>query len=191
MDVDKVILRAVLSTLAAIGALLVFLALSLCVFFPSTMMEFSYKLGMEDTSIHFAKRAYKESDDIAYIAYATEVAIEENKTGKILSCGQKFLDDEDFERYSQAQGEGYRQLIYGQVCAAKYQSGEIDDAIELAYESLRGQFPAGNALVAVLAAALEKGDTQTVAAAEAKLQTLRPTDATEQAYLEAVLSAIS
>ncbi len=193
MGVDKIIVRAILSTLAAIGVLLVFLLLSLCLFFPATMMDFSYRLGMEDTSIHFAKRAYKESDDIYYIAYATEVAIAENKTGKILSCGERLLADEGFEAYSQAKGEDYKTFVYGQISVAKYAREDIDGAIELAYESLDGEFPAGNALVAVLAEAIENEDAQAVEAVKAKLQsfTAETLSFEDAAYLQSVLAYLN
>ncbi len=189
MGVDKVILRAFLSTLAAIAALLLFMALALSVAFPSTMMSFTYRLGMEDTSIHFAKRAYKQSDDIYYIAYATEVAIEEEKKGKILSCGEKFIKDEGFAAYVQEKGGAYEQLIYGQVSVAKYQKQDVDGAIELACTGLNGGFPENNALVALLVSALEGKDGATVAKIKDKLSTLTA-EGEEKAYLDSVLKAL-
>ena len=51
MSVDKVILRAALSTLAAILILFAFMILSLTYIFPSTMMGITYDLGMDGASI--------------------------------------------------------------------------------------------------------------------------------------------
>ena len=79
---DKVAVKAFLSSLAAIGMLLVVMFCALCALFPSTMMELTYNMGMEASCIRFAERAYKDNDEIYFIAYATEVALEESKNNK-------------------------------------------------------------------------------------------------------------
>ncbi len=188
MSVDKIILRAFLSTLAAIGALLLFMILSLCIVFPSTMMEFTYKMGMEKSSIHFAERAYRESDDVYYIAYATEVAIEEERSKKILSCGEKLLADAGFEGYCVKKGEGYKQFVLGQVCLAKYEREDKAAAIELAYSSLQGSFPENNALAALLVRAIEQEDKSSIESIQKKLITLS-VEGEEKAYLDKALGA--
>ena len=81
MGVDKVILRAFLSTLAAFAILLLFMFAALTLVYPQTMMELTYSMGMESSSIHFAEQSYKRSNDVYYIAYATEVAIGEENYG--------------------------------------------------------------------------------------------------------------
>ncbi len=188
MGVDKIILRAFLSTLAAIFTLIAFMFLALIAFFPSTMMEISYDMGMESSSIRYAERAYKNSEDVYYIAYATEVAIEEDKQGKILSCGEQFIAHEDFANYCENKGEKqeeYKQFIYAQVCLSKYEAGDAQGAIELASASLEeGRFAQGNALVAVMIKSLEKED---VTAQESILQILEGLQVAErdQAYLNA------
>ncbi len=185
MGVDKVILRAFLSTLAAIATLLLLMILSLCAIFPSTMMELTYSFGMESLSIRFAERAYKDSDDVYYIAYATEVAIEQDSNAKILSCGERFIGHEGFDSFCEKKGEGYRQFIYGKVCVSKYEVGDKSAAIELAYESLQGSFPKNNALVAVLIAGIEAQDGATISAVDEKLSSLQ-VSGEEQAYLQEI-----
>ncbi len=174
MGVDKVILRAFLSTLAAIGILLSFMILSLVAFFPSTMMECAYDLGMESSSIRFAERAYKSSDDVYYIAYATEVAIEDDRKGKILSCGEKFLKDKHFEDYCAEKNESYRQYIFGQVSVCKYEKGDKSSAVELACSAIKeGTFPKNNAVVAVIVASLQENDAATLDEIYAKISGLK------------------
>ncbi len=191
MSVDKVILRAFLSTLAAIGVLLVFMVGALCAVFPSTMMEMTYDLGMESASIHFAERAYKDSDDIYYIAQATETAIQKDKQSKILSCGERFIGDKDFPAFCQEKGEDYRQFIYGQVCISKYESGAKDEAISLACGAIdEGRFPPNNALIAVLVTSFEHGDGETAAKIKDKLLTLQ-VEGAEGEYLTQALGAIN
>ncbi len=189
MSVDKIILRAVLSTLAAIGILLVFMFSALCVVFPSTMMEMTYDLGMESASIHFAERAYKESDEIYYIAYATEVAIEQDKEGKVVVCGEKFIGDENFNAFCEEKGEAYEQFIYGQVCVSKYRQGEKEQAFALAVQAVdSGRFPQNNALVALLVASFEGQDAETVAKIREKLATIEAVGE-EKAYLDKAIEA--
>ncbi len=190
MGVDKVALRAFLSTLAAIGILLVFMIVTLCAVFPSTMMEMTYNVGMESASIHFAERAYKGSDDIYFIAYATEVSIEQDKDKKIISCGERFIEDERFDEYCSLKGENYQQFIYGQVCVATYNQGKKEEAVELAYSSLEGRFPKGNALVAVLIASQEQKDTATIQTIREKLNTLNVTGE-EKTYLDQTLNVFA
>ncbi len=183
MGVDKVILRAFLSTLLAIVLLFSFMIAALCAFFPSTMMKITYDLGMESSCIHFAERAYKDSDDIYYIAYATEVSIEEDKTGKINSCGDEFIHHEDFEKYCEEKGGNYRQYVYGKICVAKYEKGKKAEAIEEARLSLKeGNFPKNNALVAVLITALSKEDGETVALIKTEIESIVATDTQEEKY---------
>ncbi len=190
MSIDKIILRAVLSTLAAIGVLLVFMITALCAIFPSTMMGISYNLGMESASIHFAERAYNGSGDVYFIAYATEVAIEQEKTEKTVACGEQFIADEEFDSFCALKGADYQRFIYGQVCVSQYKNGEKDKAIENAYTFLKGSFPKGNPLSAVLVASLEVNDSATVAKIAEKLATLTPTSEAEITYLQQALKAI-
>ncbi len=190
MSVDKVILRAFLSTLAAIGVLLVFMVGALCAVFPSTMMEMTYDLGMESASIHFAERAYDSSEDIYYIAHATETAIQKENATKIVACGERFIQDTDFPKFCGEKGEDYRQFIYGQVCISKYESGAKAEALALACQAIdEGRFPQNNALIAVLVTSFAHEDAATVQAVKDKLLTLRA-EGEEGAYLQETLSAI-
>lgn len=189
MNPDKVILRAFLTTLASIGLLILFIAVGLCAVFPSTSMEIAYDMGMESSCIHFAERAYKGSKDVYFIAYATEVAIEEDKTDKIVSCGEKFINDEGFETYCGLKGGNYEQFICGKVCVSKYQTGDKEGAIALAFDSLHGAFPEGNALVAVLLASLRANDTATAEAIKTKLNMIS-VEGAEGEYLKKMLAMI-
>ncbi len=186
MGVDKIIVRAILSTLAAIGALIIFMALSLCLFFPSTMMELSYGLGMESSSIRFAERAYEGSEDVYYIAYATEVAIEEGDEKKIVSCGEKLVNDTDFNGYCESKNEDYKQFVFRQLCVSKYRLGDGADAVSLAYDSLQGKFPLNNSLVAVLMEAIGRTDLIVVEWGVEKLATIQASGE-EGTYLNEVL----
>ena len=202
MGVDKVILRAFLNTLAAIGILILFLFTALCTFYPSTMMKLTYDLGMESASIHFAERAYKASDDIYYIAYATEVAIGEGKDGKIDSCGERFIEDDSFEAYCAAKneefgvsvedGNTYEQYIYGQVCIAKYNCGDKQEAVDSAFAWIGTSFKKNNAVVAVLITALQAGDVETAQMIKGKMEQMQESvSEADRAYFERTLGLIA
>lgn len=199
MGVDKVILRAFLNTLAAIGILILFLFAALCTFYPSTMMKLTYDLGMESASIHFAERAYKDSDDIYYIAYATEVAIGEGKDGKIDTCGERFIEDDEFHAYCLEKDEElggsvngtYEQYVCGQVCIAKYCRGDKEEAVECAFEWKGESFQQNNAVVAVLITALQAGDSATAQMIKGKMEQIEASVSdTDRAYFERTLGLI-
>lgn len=198
MGTDKIIRKAVFSTLAAIAVLFVFMVAMLVTFYPSTMMGLTYDLGMDSASVHFARRAYKGSGDIYYIAYATEVSIGMDDSDKIETCGEKFIADSEFEEYCAHKNEAingemsYEQYIYGKVCVAKYEQGKTQDAVDSAFEWNGGEFTRNNATVAVLYTAMQSGDFETVALIKTELQALQttPLNSSELTYLQSVLSFI-
>lgn len=175
MRVDKVILRAALSTLAAILVLMSFMVFTLSFLYPSTMMEITYDLGMDASSVRCAKRAYSQSgNDVYFIAYATEVAIGADDYAKIEECGELLIADEQFEEYCAERNaalstESYDQYVLGQVCLAKYRLEKSTDAVAKAYEWLYGTFPPNNALAALGITALTEGDTLTASAVKEKM----------------------
>lgn len=169
MRTDKVILNAVLSTLSAIGILIAFMVLALCFIFPSTMMHITYDLGMDGSSIRNAKRAYRYSGDVEYIAYATEVAIGKDDDEYISECGRLFIADDEFTVYCQKRNaslpegvEGYyEQYVYGQVAVAEYRLGRSSEAVDLAFDGVKTSFPKNNAVVALLLTAFQNNDLNT------------------------------
>ena len=83
MTVDKLIFRVFLTTLASVAILFLFMITALVCVYPQTMMKLTYNLGMEKASVWFAEVSYDRSDDVYYIAYATEVAIDQQDYEKI------------------------------------------------------------------------------------------------------------
>lgn len=200
MSIDKVILKSILSTLAAIGILIVFLFTALVCFFPSMMMKFTYDMGMDASSIAYAKRQYKHTDEIYYIAYATDVAILTGDAKKINSCGELFIKDKDFDAYCEEKNEQrptganstYQQYIYSQVCVAKYSLGKTDSAVSRACELVGEAFPLNNPMAAVLVSALANDDFQTVEILEGKIEQLQVAALCEEdkAYCAEMLALI-
>ncbi len=179
MRADKVVVRAILSTLLSIAVLFGFMILALCTLYPSTMMHITYDLGMDDASISNATRAYNRSDEIYYIAFATEVAIGADDHEQIDQCGERFIADERFSAYCEARDAeygvqgGYEQYIYGRVCMAKYQRGNKTQAIERAFAFVGNAFPKNNAVAAVLLTALAAEDAESVAIIKGKMEEMK------------------
>lgn len=201
MRLDKVIVKAALSTLGAVLALLVILLAALSLIFPQTMMEFTYSVGMEGASIHFAKCSYDRSGDVYYIAYAFETAVGAGDYANVDACGERLIADEDeFVSYCDARTqilpEGatgtYQEYVYRQVCTAKYRCGNAQGAIERALQ-LCGEkrFARNNALVAVIVAAMGQKDGQTINGAIAAMQSINAAElsAEDSEYLGQVVSA--
>ncbi len=201
MSVDKIILRAFLTTFASILILFLFMITALVCVYPQTMMELTYDLGMETSSIWFAEVSYDRSDDIYYIAYATEVAIGQHDYDKVDACGEQLIKDEGFSAYCAEKNKNvpdgatitYEQYIYGQVCIAKYKRHRVDKtkAVNRAFELTGQAFPRNNAVVAVLLTALGKGDEATVQTIKGKMEELQnELGGEERAYLAEVLALL-
>lgn len=201
MRLDKVILKAALSTLGAILVLLVVMICALSLIFPQTMMEFTYTLGMDSACVHFANRSYDASGDVYYIAYAFETAVGADNYANVDACGEKLIADEDeFDAYCLERTtrfpEGvmgtYADYVYRQVCTAKYRCGNVQGALERALQLCgEGAFGRNNALVAVIVAAIGQKDEATVTEAIKKMQAIDETALTEadSDYLAQVLAA--
>jgi hypothetical protein len=202
MRVDKVILQATLSTLAAIAVLFGMMIFALCYIFPATMMNITYDLGMDGASITCAKRSYERTDEVYYIAFATELAILSENDEQIAECGKLLIgeDQKAFETYCNKQNEKiadtvsgtYDQYIYGQVCIAEYRMGDKEQAVNDAFSYLNGGFPVNNGAVALLFTALAQNDTQTVNEIKNKMDGLQTSafSSAEKAYYQSTRQAL-
>ena len=199
MRVDKVILRAIFSTLASIAVLVGFMIGMLAAVFPSTMMELSYNFGQDESSIRYAERAYDWFDDTYYMAYAMEVAIGSDNSEKIEQCGLTLVQDEKyFAQYCEEKNavrpeivdSTYDHFVYGKISVAKYQQGKKEEAVNYAFDTLKGGFPRDNAAVAVLYTALSVNDQATVDMIKGKMEQQQAAGIaeTDKAYFDEILA---
>lgn len=194
MGVDKIILRAFFTTLASIAILFLFMLTALVCVYPQTMMKLTYNLGMEKASIWFAEISYDRSDNVYYIAYATEVAIGQQDYAKIDDCGEMLIKDEDFTSFCEDKTSAemeltYEQYLYGQVCIAKYERANAAEAVDRAFALTGNAFPKNNAVVAVLITALQKGDTETVELIKGKMIAMQDkVSEGDKTYFDAILA---
>lgn len=194
MQLDKVILRAIGSTLAAIGILLLVMLLSCSFFFPSTLMNVACNLGMESVAVHYAERAYKLDDGAEYMAYAFSVSVENGNYKKVEKYGKKLIDNDEFEEYCALQDEeqseyyvgSYAQYVYGNTYAAQYRNGDKVGAIENA-KAKTISFEKGNALARILIASLQAEDLETARTIYEELTLRWQTDG-DNAYLAEMIA---
>ncbi|MBR2623331.1 MAG: hypothetical protein IKD15_03810 [Clostridia bacterium] len=195
MRVDKVILKAFLSTLAAIVLLFAFMFGVLVAAFPSTMMYLSYDFGRDESSIRYAERAYKWFEDTSYMAHAMEVAIGIDDSEKIEQCGLIVVEDEAyFAQYcaekdvilSEKVPMSYAQYVHGKIAVAKYQQSKKEDAVQYAFNSLQGGFPQSNAVVSLMYTAHNAKDQATKDLIRGKMeqQNTDGLDETAKAYFD-------
>lgn len=201
MRVDKVILKAFLSTLTAIVLLFAFMFGVLAAAFPSTMMQLAYDFGQDETSIRYAERAYKWFEDTSYMAHAMEVAIGIDDYAKVEQCGMIVVeDDEYFTQYCAEKDEllsgvvsmEYEQYVHGKIATAKYAQDKKAEAVEYAFDSLDGGFPQSNAVITVFYAAHTGGDQATKDLIKGKMEQLQASsfNETEKAYFNSVLVGV-
>lgn len=192
MDVNKIVWKSILTTLVSALALLIVMFGALCLFFPSTMMQVSYNVGLDKASASFAKTAYDRSNNIYYIAYATDVSIGIQDEENIVCYGELLVENESFSEYcarrnAQTSDNGnyqatgtYEQYIYRQICISIYRK-DAAKAIERAFATLGVDdgstalhvFPRMNAVFALYVEARAQGDTDTSAKIKGKMERLQ------------------
>lgn len=183
MRLDKVVLRAVVTTLAVIMILCAFMLAALSFVFPSTMMQITYNLGMNNISVSCAKRAYAYSGEVEYIAFATELAMLDGNTNEVIICGNQLIKDDEFSAYCQdknaskpADATGtYEQYVIGQICLAEYDRATDTNAkksvIEKAFDAVENNtFPKANPVALIILSAKQKADTVTLALLKAEME---------------------
>ena len=197
MKLDKVIVRAIVNTLCSIAILCVSTVLFASFVFPSTMMSLSYKLGNDSGAMKYAYTSYTRTNEVAYIAYATEVAFGMDSDSEIVRYGEEFVADEKFNDYclevdlnsGTAQG-AYRQYVYGRLVVSEYSLGEKDKAFNYAVEAIGNGFIKNNAMVALLFEAMVSNDGVTVEKVIVKMRALSSALEGEDAvYLNSLLDA--
>lgn len=197
MKIDKVVLRAVVSTLCAIAILLLCAFGVAALIYPSTMMKISYAVGNDVGAMKYAYRAYESTDEVYYVAFATEVAIGMDAPKDVEYYASKFVADGDkFERYCSEidtkygydQGT-YKRYVFGRLAVAKYELGKKDEAKTFAFQTLDNGFAENNAVVALLFTALQSSDLETANGIVDELKNLTVTDVEQSEYLSALILA--
>ena len=200
MKWEKTVKDAALGTLAAVAVLFALMLITLHVLFPVTMMNITYNLGLDKSSLRFAKRAYKQTKDIYCVAFALEVAIGLDDETEIIWCGDKLSAAKEFESYCAKRNAQlpedvltpYELYVYGQVCTAMYETGERTDAIERACSYTTG-FPRNNplAVLAICALTADEKDENAIHLIKEKIQEMEEEiSEADKAYYDDIIKLI-
>lgn len=161
---NKIIWKSILATLVA-TLLLCCAAVFACVcFFPPTVMELSYNVGWDKTAMRYAGKSYDRFHESYYAAFAMEIAVSEGLDADAEKYASELVNCGDFEEFCKSgglEGDGfgsYKQYAYSTLCLAKYRLGKGEESVEVAAESLNGEFPPNNSLAAVYLYALKDGE---------------------------------
>ncbi|MBE7085277.1 MAG: hypothetical protein E7368_04400 [Clostridiales bacterium] len=175
MRADKVILRTILTTFLSVVVLFGTMLLMLYLFFPGTLMGITYDLGMEESSMNNARRAYNRTDDVYYIATAFETATEVEDVERIEEYGQLLIKDNEFADYCELRNGKidkneisitYEQYVYGQVVMSQYSQGKKGLAIDTAFHCLEGELVKNDPMAILYLTAIQVKDVETITAIE-------------------------
>lgn len=196
----KIIWNSILTTLVSTLLLCGVLFLSCACFFPATMMELTYSLGMDSTAMRYAERAFNRFEAAEYAAFAMEIAADNDLYADTERFAEDLLCSADFESFARkqdvnyAQGGNetdrsqttYEQYVYVKLCLAQYRLGKGEVAVARAASSLKiGEFPKNNALAALLLYAIRDGDKAIVSAVCEKIDVIEESalSVSDAAYL--------
>ncbi len=168
----KLILKTALITfgVALILVISVFGIVSLSA--PYAMMKFTASLGLETISGDYAYQEYERSGSVECLARSFLVAAENGKYSVAEERFEKLQKDgERFEQYcaevtvpSDWDGEklpaySYRDYVMGRAACVKFALGR-EDAVSFAVAETAAEFPEGNPVGALTAAAAAQNDRQ-------------------------------
>ena len=196
-----------MTAFASALSLIIIMLGALCLFFPSTMMQVSYNMGLDKMSASFAKTAYDRTSDIYYIVHATEVSIGIDDEGGIIEYGELLVHDDEFSQYCARKNANlpsygdyqvtgtYEQYIYSQICISIYHM-DAPRAIQRAFATIgvdesttvMTAFPRQNAVMALYVQACLQEDTQTILGIKGKIEELQADlSETDKAYYDEML----
>lgn len=174
---SKVILKTALKTLliVAIVVLVAFGVASLG--FPSDMASLCEKTGNYSMATGYASLSYTYSKDVKDLNRCFTDSIYAKNDGNIVKFGDQLINDEKFpevcenitvikvktDKKEMEIPIDYKQYVYGQVAAAKYRTGNKEQALETAKNAMEGVegFPANNALAILSLQVIQSGDKGT------------------------------
>lgn len=166
-SLGKVIFKTALKALAAVLAALIIAFAVMSLAFPRTMAGIFESLGDYAFATGYASLSYTYTGDPEDLARCVDDSMLAYNDGNIISYGESLIQHEKFGEICAARDEAiedfdYRQVVYGNVAAAKYRTGDKNGAIQTAQSALEdGTFPAGNAFGTLALAVIKADDGET------------------------------
>ncbi len=171
----KVILKTAAKTVlfVAVLALVAFAVASLG--FPSEMAGLCEKSGNYSLATGYASLSYTYTGDADDLNRCFLDSVYAKNDSDIVKFGDKLIADEKFQEVCDKNSKtlaaengtviviDYKQYVCGNVSAAKYRSGKIDEALQTASTAMEGVqgFPKNNALAILSLQVINRGDKDT------------------------------
>ncbi|MDE7083014.1 MAG: hypothetical protein K2O89_04855 [Clostridia bacterium] len=169
----KVIFKTALKTLLVV-ALVVLVAFGIASLgFPSEMAGLCEKSGNYSLATGYASLSYTYTGNVNDLNRCFLDSVYAKNDSDIVKFGDKLISDEKFEEVcnlmngqpSKVEGVtiDYKQYVHGSVAAAKYRSGNKEEALKTAIAAMDGVegFPINNALAILSLQVISDGDTDT------------------------------
>ena len=163
---QKLIVKTALITFAsAIGALILF-ALVCMLFFPSAVSDAAYNMGMDNISVTFAERAYKNGGDEKSLKTLVDRAAQAENYTAVVTYAQIFVDSDYFAQAVESEDSNigqtsgsYYGYITGHLAVAYYNMGDKDAALQtIAEHSGEGKYVRYNAAEYLILEVISKND---------------------------------
>ncbi|HBK01861.1 MAG TPA: hypothetical protein DDY77_02360 [Clostridiales bacterium] len=188
----KFVLKVALSTVAAIFAVLLLVYGFFALFLPAPLASFYENLGNYSGAVRLMKRAYDKSESEEDLKRLAELLCFKEENAELSAeYVTKYCDGESFKKYCKEEkdGQAYYDLMTASSVKSFYIVGKPDDALKKASEYLAyysSSYPSGSSLRALMFAAADKKDKQTLAKILEKLNSfdLSSFTETEKATIE-------
>ena len=164
----KFALKVALSTAAAILAVLLLVYGFFALFLPAPLATFYENLGNYSGAVRLMRRAYDKSENEEDLKRLSELlCFKEDNAELSAEYVTKYCDEESFKNYCKEEkdGQAYYDLMTSNAVKSLYTVGKGDDALKKASEYLAfysSSYPSGSSLRALMFAAAEKKDKQTL-----------------------------
>lgn len=99
VDYKKTIIRTILWTLLILFLLTVSLWLVMFFFFPKTLGDFCYALGVENMSANLYHKDYEKSGDINSLYKSLNIEIKSKDHDKIIKYYLEFTEDDEYDQF--------------------------------------------------------------------------------------------
>ena len=115
VDYKRTILFTTLWTLLGLFLLSVILWLTMFFFFPRTLGDFCYSLGLENMSANLYYKEYEKSGDISILHKSLNIEIKSKDYDKVIEYYEKFVDDDEYLEFMSAYKEHNEDLNIGML----------------------------------------------------------------------------
>ena len=158
----KLIIKTIVIALSIIIAIIFMAVALISAVYPLTIANASFKLGNKDLAVKYTEKHYLKNGDYDDLALLVERAIFAENDNVVIKYAPKFISAEDFYSYSQSKSGDYVNYIANGYVVSLYNEGEIDKAINVAFQYVDAAFTIPNPVTTLVYTASGKNDVPTL-----------------------------